>query len=173
MSFAHSLILHPLRQAVVPFGFGLSYSSFGYAVSSDLTGSLSLDPLRELLEATYKAGRTFPDAKLLKASKPLVNYWVNVTNTGKMDADDVVLGFLKPPGAGENGVPLQTLFGFERVHVKAGETKTVYLYPALSKFKTVAEDGALAARPGDYTIEFGIPETRGRMGYAAATLVAF
>ena len=165
--------MHPLRQAVVPFGFGLSYSSFKYAPSSDLTGTLSLDPVREMLAATYKAGRTFPSAETLKSAKPLVNYYVNVTNTGKMDADDVVLGFLTPPGAGENGVPLQTLFGFERVHVKAGETKTVYLYPALSKFKTVAEDGALAARPGDYAVEFGIPETRGRMGYAAATLAAF
>ena len=38
---------------------------------------------------------------------------VTVTNTGKLDADDVVLGFLTPPGAGQNGVPLQTLYGFE------------------------------------------------------------
>ena len=37
---------------------------------------------------------------------------VNVTNTGSVDADDVVLGFLTPPGAGEDGVPLQSLFGF-------------------------------------------------------------
>ena len=36
----------------------------------------------------------------------------------QVDADDVVLGFLKPPGAGVGGTPLQTLFGFERVHVK-------------------------------------------------------
>ena len=36
-----------------------------------------------------------------------------------------VLGFLVPPGAGERGVPLQTLFGFERVHVKAGQTVMV------------------------------------------------
>jgi hypothetical protein len=32
-----------------------------------------------------------------------------------------VLGMLLPPGAGQGGVPLQTLFGFERVHVKKGE----------------------------------------------------
>lgn len=54
---------------------------------------------------------------------PLVNYMVNVTNSGEMDADDVVLGFLVPPNAGKDGVPLQTLFGFERVHVKAGAYK--------------------------------------------------
>jgi hypothetical protein len=34
---------------------------------------------------------------------PLVTYVVNVTNTGSMDADDVVLGFMVPPGAGKDG----------------------------------------------------------------------
>ena len=55
------------------------------------------------------------------------DFFVNVTNTGSRDADDVVLGFLVPPGAGANGVPLQELFGFERVFVPAGQTVTVYL----------------------------------------------
>jgi hypothetical protein len=30
-----------------------------------------------------------------------------VTNTGTVDADDVVLGFLVPPNAGKDGIPLQ------------------------------------------------------------------
>ena len=40
-----------------------------------------------------------------------VDFSVNVTNTGSVDSDDVVLGFLVPPGAGVDGVPLQELFG--------------------------------------------------------------
>ena len=40
---------------------------------------------------------------------------------------DVVLGFLSPPGAGSNGVPLQLLYDFERVHIKAGATGLVTL----------------------------------------------
>ena len=44
-----------------------------------------------------------------------IRYQVNVTNTGSMDAEDAVLGMMKPPGAGENGVPLQQLYGFEKV----------------------------------------------------------
>ena len=36
-----------------------------------------------------------------------VSYFVNVTNTGAVDSDEVVLGFLVPPGAGMEGVPLQ------------------------------------------------------------------
>ena len=30
------------------------------------------------------------------------------------DADDVVLGFVSPPGAGTGGLPLKSLFAFER-----------------------------------------------------------
>ena len=45
---------------------------------------------------------------------------------------ETVLGFLEPPGAGVGGVPRQTLFAFQRVFVKAGETVTVHLYPSLT-----------------------------------------
>jgi hypothetical protein len=96
----------------------------------------------------------------------LVQYSVRVTNTGDVDADDVVLGFLTPPGAGIGGVPLQTLFGFERVHLEAGETKTVYLYPALTDFSQVDAQGARYTLPGQYTFAFGVAETAPHgMGY--------
>ena len=71
-----------------------------------------------MIAQTKSDGRIFPAHALLGAAAPLVNYEVNVTNTGSVDSDEVVLGFLKPPGAGTNGVPLQTLYGFERVHLK-------------------------------------------------------
>merc|ERR1711998_130432 len=143
---------------VVPFGFGLSYTSWSYEASGS-TANVSLAPLRELLAQTMQAGRTFPSAQALKASSPLVNYDVKVTNTGKMDADDVVLGFLVPPGAGQNGVPLQTLFGFERVHVKAGESVTVNIYPALTEFTSTMLDGSKIPAVGEWTVKFGVQET--------------
>ena len=90
-----------------------------------------------------------------KAAGPAASFAVKVTNTGAVDADDVVLGFLTPPGAGVGGVPLQTLFGFERVHLKAGETQTVYLYPALTEFAPVGVDGTRRALEGTYTAHFG------------------
>jgi hypothetical protein len=70
-----------------------------------------------------------------------VDFYVNVTNTGSVDSDDVVLGFIVPPGAGVNGVPLQELFGFQRVFVPAGQTVTVYLGAQGVRFTQAGVDG--------------------------------
>jgi pre-mRNA-splicing factor SYF2/beta-D-xylosidase 4 len=116
----------------------------------------------------------FPSRNRLDELAPLVQYEVNVTNTGNMDSDHVVLGMMVPPGAGVNGVPLQQLFGFERVHIKAGQTVTVYIYPRLSEFTQPAVDGTRVAHTGEYTFRFGIPETKDRnMGYLEHTVTAF
>jgi len=54
-------------------------------------------------------------------------------------------------------VPLQTLFGFERVHVPAGATVTVSLYPQASDFTIVdARSGARRVMAGEYTFRFGV-----------------
>lgn len=90
-----------------------------------------------------------------------------MTNTGTVASDDVVLGFVTPPGAGTGGVPLKSLFGFERVHVRPGETATVWLYPSASAFAHADEAGVLHATPGAYTVEFGLAEAAAEgMGYA-------
>ena len=158
--------------AVVPFGFGLSYSTFSYAVVSAPT-SVSLDPLRHLLSHTRDpksaAANAFPS---LLDTPRVGRYAVNVTNTGTIDADDVVLGFISPPGAGQGGLPLKTLFGFERVHVRAGHTVTVFLYPSMTHLTAVTADGQREALSGRYAVTFGVPETfTFGMGHASVTLV--
>lgn len=137
---------------VVPFGFGLSYTTFQYGLASVPSDVVSLDAVRDMLDATSQAGRIFPSHELLSAAAPLVQYQMNVTNTGSMDAEDAVLGMLKPPGAGENGVALQQLYAFEKVHVKAGETVTVNLYPSLADFTQVDADGVRRVHPGQYIL---------------------
>lgn len=186
-------------KAIVPFGYGLSYTTWAYTIvdtvghavvgavstAASTTGqappasvAVSLDRARAILAGMRAANESFARGPALddegrRAGGPLVGFLVNVTNTGPRDADDVVLGFLVPPGAGKGGVPLQSLFGFERVHVKAGGSATVYLYPQLLDFTQVDGTGRRRAWPGQYTVQFGVEaDTRGRMGHAKATLVA-
>ena len=160
-------------KAVVPFGFGLSYTTWSYS-PAPAAARVSLAPVRDMLAATTAAGRTFPSSERVGAAAPLVNYFVNVTNTGKVDADDVVLGFLVPPNAGKDGVPLQTLFGFERVHVKAGQTVSVNLYPSLVDWTHTQLDGTKVAVAGDWTVRFGVEKTLEHgMGYAEAVVSTY
>lgn len=74
---------------------------------------------------------------------------------------------------GTNGLPLQTLFGFERVHVKAGETVQVYLYPALTELSVANLDGSRSPLEGDFVVRFGVVEAaESGMGFAKSTLSA-
>lgn len=188
---------------VLPFGFGLSYSKFKYSFARAPARALSLGPLRQLLAHHAAAGHTFlrkgarsslalshnspgltihdgagalltNGADAIPTDAAATSFFVAVTNTGEVDADDVVLGFLHPPGAGVDGVPLQTLFGFERVHVPAGQTVIVTLYPSLSDFALVTPGGGRAAHPGEYTVRFGLRETAELgMGHVEHKLVAY
>jgi len=144
---------------VVPFGFGLSYSKFSYEITQHPQNGevISLEPVRQVLSKATAEGRYFPSLQSLSA--PLAKYQVNVSNTGNYDADDVVLGFIIPPSAGKDGVPLQYLFGFERVHVPQGKTVSVFLYPSLSDFTQVDTNGRRIPVAGEYIVQFGIPET--------------
>lgn len=161
-------------QAVLPFGFGLSYTTWSYdAAEASGKANISLDPLRTLLASTRAAGHSLPSTSALSAAVPLVSYRVTVTNTGEVDADDVVLGFLVPPNAGADGAPLQSLFGFERVHVAAGSSADVWLYPTLADFSHTARDGSQRAADGEWTVRFGVRQTAPHgQGFAELRLVA-
>lgn len=78
------------------FGFGLSYSTFKY------TNLITAENTKTSEEILVK---------------------VDVTNTGKFDGDEVVQLYVNREDDGFN--PISTLVGFERIHLKIGETKTV------------------------------------------------
>ena len=83
---------------VYPFGYGLSYTSFSY---SDI----------KLSNTSLKGNQT------LTAS-------VTVTNTGKYDGKEVVQLYIRDV-VGSVTRPFKELKGFQKIDVKAGESKTV------------------------------------------------
>lgn len=159
---------------IVPFGFGMSYTTFSYSVVRQ-PSEISLAQVQLVLAQSQAQHHLLPQTSRLEETMDrsgwgdLLQYNIKVTNTGNTDSDDVVLGFLTPPGAGVDGVPLKVLFGFERVHVKAGQSVTVTLYPSLLDFTQANIDGRLLPHPGVYSIHFGLKETvHHGMGYVEA-----
>lgn len=80
-----------------PFGFGLSYSSFKYETSAA--------------------------PKVKYNTKDNVSVTATVTNTGSMDADEVVQAYIQYPNL--ERMPLKELKGFKRVHIAKGGTQPV------------------------------------------------
>jgi len=157
-------------KAVVPFGFGLSYTTFSYKVTG-APATVSLSPHLPRLLARAKQG--FVSVADADAAGPATSFKISVTNTGTRDADDVVLGFLTPPGAGTNGVAKKVLFGFERVFVPAGATVDVILYPEFTDLAHVRPDGVRVANEGTFKATFGVEESAHLgMGFAEHTFAA-
>lgn len=79
---------------------------------------------------------------------------VSVTNTGKYDAHEVVQVYIHDIAA-TYARPVKELKGFERVMLKAGETKTVSIPLNKESFSYYDFDGNLVFEPGEFDIMIG------------------
>jgi len=114
-------------EPMYPFGYGLSYTSFSYS-------NLKLS------------------AALVKKNTA-VNAEVTVTNSGKMEADEVVQLYITNPQTGNN--PLFSLKGFKRVGLKPGESKTVAFSLTPAILQSINNDGQAVELSGDYHVYIG------------------
>ncbi len=117
-----------------PFGYGLSYTTFEY---SDL-------------KADSKAS----------TSDESVTLSFNVTNTGKVAADEVAQIYLSPAEEEQNIRPIQ-LQGFARVSLDPGQTKTVKVKLYTEQFGYYTNDGVRQwnIAPGTFEIKVGASST--------------
>jgi beta-glucosidase len=79
---------------------------------------------------------------------------VRVTNTGKMDGEEVVQLYLQhqdPPGK----TPLKALKGFQRIALKKGESKTVNFELTPEQLSLVNENGMSYQAQGKILISVG------------------
>ncbi|CAF2552210.1 unnamed protein product [Rotaria sp. Silwood2] len=132
-------------KAVYEFGSGLSYTTFLYSWSNDTSISSSYSIL-SLIKKTYDEHRVL--VRLFR---------VDVTNTGDMSGDDVVLAFVRSRNATMNGEisPIKQLFSFERVSLAVNQTKEVFFPLTVRHLLTIARDGTKWLHPGSYDILIG------------------
>ncbi|MDH7459780.1 glycoside hydrolase family 3 C-terminal domain-containing protein [Chitinophagaceae bacterium 26-R-25] len=100
------------------FGYGLSYTTFAYS--------------------------NFTVPTSVATGKP-VTVSVDVQNTGKMDGDEVVELYVKH--GSDMKAPIRALEGFERIHLKAGEKKTVKFTLAARQLSIVDDKGTRVQMP--------------------------
>lgn len=116
------------RDALYPFGFGLSYTTFKY-------GKIKLDKT------------TLPKGGTITAS-------VEVTNTGKVKGEEVVQFYLRDL-VGSLSRPLKELKGFEKIELNPGETKTVKFTIDEKMITFFTANQKWEAEPGDFKVFIG------------------
>jgi beta-glucosidase len=110
------------------FGHGLSYTTFKYG-----RGSLNNN--------TMKVG----DSTSLSFT---------LSNTGKYDGDEVVQIYIR--NLQDSAGPLKTLRAFQRINLKAGETKRISIVLPANSFEWFDEKtNSMSINPGKYEILFG------------------
>lgn len=119
------LFIEGPRDALYPFGFGMSYSSFAYSnLMIDKTGDYD------------------------------VTVTCTVTNTGNMDADEVAQLYIDDVES-SIVTPLLLLKGFRRVSLKAGERKDISFHLNWDSFKLMNARYEWVVEPGEFRICIG------------------
>ena len=111
-----------------PFGFGLSYTSFSY---SEITLSKTLMKMNGSIVAS-----------------------VTITNTGNYDGEEVVQLYIRDL-VGSITRPVKELKGFQKINLKAGESKQVSFTISVNDLKFYNSDLKFVAEPGDFKLFIG------------------
>jgi beta-glucosidase len=115
------------QEPLYPFGYGLSYTTFKY---SDLS-----------IQENAVAGEK-------------VNVKVTITNTGKVNGDEVTELYLTDENA-STPRPIRQLEGFARVSLKPGESKVVEIKLEPRQFSMINNMSKRVIEPGYFTISVG------------------
>jgi beta-glucosidase len=111
-----------------PFGYGLSYTSFSY---SDITLSKTSIKMNESITAS-----------------------VTVSNTGKYDGEEVVQLYIRDL-VGSITRPVKELKGFQKIKLKAGESKQVTFTVSVNDLKFYNSDLKFVSETGDFKLFIG------------------
>ncbi|MGY3792362.1 glycoside hydrolase family 3 C-terminal domain-containing protein [Aquimarina sp. 433] len=114
-------------EPLYPFGHGLSYTNFTYANVG--------------IPETIKANED-------------INVTVQVTNAGEMMGDEVVQLYISHNDKEYKGAA-HSLIGFQRINLKAGETKKVSFTVTPKQYAWITTDGQEQIKSGDIQLHIG------------------
>ena len=115
------------QEPLYPFGYGLSYTTFSY---SDFV---------------------MPE-KVIAGDK--ISVKVTVTNTGKVEGDEVVQLYLTDEKASTSR-PIRQLEGFTRINIKPGESRVVEFNLEPRQFSIINNKSKRVIEPGYFTVTVG------------------
>jgi beta-glucosidase len=115
------------QEPLYPFGYGLSYTTFSYS--------------NFILPEKAAAGEKVPVK-------------VTVTNTGKVEGDEVVQLYLTDEKA-STPRPVRQLEGFSRINLKPGESKVVEFRLEPRQFSIINNNNKRVVEPGYFTMAVG------------------
>lgn len=136
-----------------PFGYGLSYTTFDYS-------GLSIERLASAdgsaTAQTQSAGvlMTSADGLRMSASQPLAKVRLTVKNTGKRDGAEVVQLYVHDRAASVAQPPLQ-LRAFEKISLKAGESRDVTFTLGFDELSIIGLDMKRVLEAGEFDIMVG------------------
>ena len=116
------------NEPLYPFGYGLSYTTFKY-------GDIKVS------KSTFKPGETIT-----------VN--ITVTNSGSIQGKEVVQLYIRDM-VGTITRPVKELKGFQKIQLKAGESKTVSFKITEEDLKFYNSDLKFVAEPGEFKLFIG------------------
>jgi beta-glucosidase len=132
-------------EPLYPFGHGLSYTRFKYS------------------------GMTVSSPRVTSGEKVLVS--AEVENSGSREGDEVVQLYLTHTNASVR-VPIRSLAGVERVHLKPGERRVMKFTIDPRQLAVITNDGRTVVEPGDFKITIGGKQA-GFSGTADAATTSF
>ena len=114
--------------ALYPFGYGLSYTTFEYGVP------------------TLSSDRMADDGRITAT--------VKVANTGDYDGEEVVQLYIRDIKA-QITRPVKELKGFRKIFLKKGESADVTFDITRSELEYVLADGSVVSDPGEFELFIG------------------
>jgi beta-glucosidase len=129
-----------------PFGFGLSYTAFGYGATQVSEKQLKASALNATLGN--------------KGSSPVLTATTEITNTGQRPGEEVVQLYVRLQGTSV-AQPVRALKGFQRVTLAPGETRKVTFDLGADAFALWNDHNQFAAEPAKVTVWVAPNSTQG------------